>query len=404
MPAATQYTPDDRELRAAADSERRTRQDRHDRNWRYYTGQHHRPLKVTDGIDDNVVLNLCKQTIDRTVSFLVPTFPRLQLDPDAQSPREDWLNATWSGSGGAALLLNMALNGALDGHVFARVVMGQGGPQVINLSGRDTIAFWNADNYDEVLWYELRWQAGRTHWRQDVVNDGARWLVRDYRMVGARYELADETIWPYALGPIVSWRHLPQPNSFYGMDELPHAALNDTVNRIASDMARILRFHAFPRTIGTGFEAAAVQPTAVDNFWSIPETDAKVFNLEMQGDLTASLNFLQYLTDTFLAESRVTMVHGDPNAVKGVTNLAIRALYLDMIAKNEVLRRHYGHALAALSRRLLLLGGYGDVTPTVEWPDALPTDKREQLETIRAQLDLGLITQKQAQAQLGIDH
>lgn len=401
MPSATQYTPDDRSIRQAADSERSERGRQHDRNWRYYSGQHQHPLKPdAAGNDDNVILNLCKQAVDRTVSFLVPTMPRFELSADPSAP-EDWLNDRWAASGGAALLLNMALNGALDGHVFGRVVTDPSGPRVINLSGRDVIAFWHADDYDRVLWYELRWSAGRDQLRQDVVNAGDRWLVRDYRMVGARWELQDETIWPYALGPIVSWQHLPQPSTFYGLDELPHAPLNDTINRIASDIARILRFHAFPRTIGTGFESSAVQRTAIDDFWTIPNENARVFNLEMQGDLSASLQFLQRLTDAFLAESRVIMLHGDPSSVKGVTNLAIRALYLDMLAKNEVLRRHYGDGLAQLSRRVLLLGGRGAEAPSVQWGDALPTDRREQFEIVRGQVELGLLTEKQAQAVLG---
>lgn len=402
MPSAMDYTPDDRQVRRAAEDERAERQRLYDRNWRYYCGQHQRPLKAdASGQDDSVILNMCKQVVDRTISFLVPDFPRLEVDAQ-ESSREKWLMARWERSGGAGLLLNMALNGALSGHVFARVIQAEDGPRVINLSPRDVIAFWHADDYDQVLWYELRWSMGRQQWRQDVVNEGDRWLVRDYRMVGARWELADETIWPERYGPILSWQHLPQPNLFYGMDELPHAALNDTINRIASDIARILRFHAFPRTIGTGFESAAVQRTAIDDFWTIPNENARVFNLEMQGDLSASLQFLQRLTDAFLAESRVIMLHGDPASVKGVTNLAIRALYLDMLAKNEVLRRHYGRGIAALSQRLLRLGGYGDAQPKVIWGEALPTDRREQLDLVRSQLELGLINEKTASAQLNL--
>jgi hypothetical protein len=197
---------------------------------------------------------------------------------------------------------------------------------------------------------------------------------------------------------------LPNPVGFYGRDELPHAELNDAINRVASDVSRILRFHAYPRTIGTGFEAGTVQATAIDDFWTIPNENARVFNLEMGSDLTASMRFLQTLTEAFLGESRVNILNGDPQNVKGVTNLAIRALYMDMIAKNEVLRRHYGRGIQDLSQRLLMLGGRRfDVAPTVHWGDALPMDQREAVEIVARQVDVGVLSKESAAAKLGLD-
>lgn len=407
MPAASHYDPSDRTLIAEANQERNQREQALQRNWNYYLGHHRRHLQPdADGNDDNVMLNLCKQSIDRTVAFLVPSFPTIQLDLERETEAENWLARAWQHSGGAVLLANMALNGALHGHVFARVVPGQQPqdfPRIINLNGRHITVYWQADDFQRVLWYEIRWQQGREQWRQDIVQDEGRWLIYDYRLAGSRWELQEEVIWPHPLGPVVDWQHLPHAAAFYGADELPHAALNDAVNKVASDIARILRFHAYPRTIGTGFEASAVQPTAIDDFWTIANEQAKVFNLEMHSDLSASLSFLQLLSDTFLAESRVTMLHGDPNSVKGVTNLAIRALYMDMVAKNAILRRHYGAGIVALSRRLLQMGAYdADVMPRLHWQDALPTDQREEVEVLRQALDLGLMSPATAAARLGI--
>lgn len=406
MPPASSYTPDNRTLKAMANTERRQREDLHTRNWAYYNGQHRAPLHTDPGeYDDNLVLNLCKQTVDRTVAFLVPAFPRLHLP---QRPDDNaFLGKVWQDSGDAALLSNLALSGALAGHCVARVV--QDGARadeklrIVALNPRDVITFWHADDATQVLWYELRWLDGHTQWRQDIIHEDERWLIREFRMVGSRWELQDEIIWPYALGPLLDWQHLPHPDHYYGQHELAHAQLNDAVNKVASDIARILRFHAFPRTIGTGFGAEAVQQAGIDDFWTIANENAKVYNLEMQSDLGTSLRFLQLLTDAFLAQSRVTMLHGDPASVKGVTNLAIRALYMDMIAKNEVLRRQYGAALQALSQRVLMLSGREYRTaPQVHWGDALPADRREQVELVARQLDLGVIDTETAAAMLNL--
>ena len=334
--------------------------------------------------------------------FLCRAFRACNSTPTASHPAEIYLDDAWQHNHAAVLLANMALNGAVHGHVFARILDAEPWPRVVNLNARHVTTYWQADDFQRVLWYEIRWQNGREQWRQDIVQTDDHWTLYDYRLAGSRWELQEEVVWPYPLGPLVDWQHLPQPAAFYGADELQHAELNDAVNKIASDISRILRFHAYPRTIGTGFEATAVQNTAIDDFWTIANDNAKVFNLEMQSDLTASLRFLQLLTDTFLAESRVTMLHGNPDSVKGVTNLAIRALYMDMVAKNAVLRRHYGSGIEELSRRILMLGGHDPTRPTLHWQDALPTDQRETVDVVRQQVELGVMSTATAAARLGV--
>ncbi|MCI0710476.1 MAG: phage portal protein [Chloroflexi bacterium] len=403
MPSATQYTPDSRYVRAAADRELRDRQQAHQTAWRYYAGDHRKHLKPSGSHDDNVILNLCRQVVDRTVAFLVPDFPSLELHESADTDREKWLRGVWQANQNAVLLASMAINGALDGHVFARVVPDKPFPRIVNLNGANVIAFWDADDYHNVLWYELRWTVGRKTYRQDVVRDGGRWLIRDYLLHGSRWELQDEVIWPHALGPIIDWQHGLHPVEFYGRNELSHAHLNDLINKVASDTARILRFHAYPRTIGTGFEAANVQPSGIDDFWVIPDKSAQVFNLEMQSDLSSSLRFLQLLADSFLAESRVTMLNGDPQHFKGVTNLGVRVAYMDQIAKTEMLRRQYTAAIQHISQRLLMLGGHEfDVMVNVHWGEPLPVDRREAVELTAKQLELGLLDTETAAHQLGL--
>ncbi len=404
MPAATQYLPDDRTIRTQAERELRARREEQAHKWRYYNGDHPKHLKTDGEIDDNVTLNLCRQVIDRTVAFLVPDFPALELTSDAETISEQWLRDAWQANQSAVLLATFALNGALTGHVFTRILPAEPYPRIINLNSANVLVFWDADDYEKVLWYEIHWKVGRIAYRQDIVNDDGQWLVRDYQRKGSRWELQDEVIWPYPLSPIVDWEHQKNPMGYYGRDELPHVHLNDLINKVASDTARILRFHAYPRTVGVGFEANHVQASGIDDFWVIPEKQAQVFNLEMQSDLTASLRFLQLLTESFLAESRVTMLTGDPQHFKGVTNLGVRVAYLDQIAKTELLRRQYGYALEAISQRLLMLGDYAYDQPVeVHWGEALPVDQREAIELLAQQINLGLLSPQTAAKQLGID-
>lgn len=408
MPAATEYLPDDQAQRREADKELDERGKLYASNLAYYRGHHKRYLKPRGGHDDNVVINLVRQTIDRTVAFLVPEFPTLELDEEEDTDEEQWLMDTWQNAGGAALLSGLVLNGALTGHNHVKITLPEAGQdsRIIPLRPGTVCTFWDADDKDKVLWHELRWKVGKVFYRQDVVNEGNRWMLYDYQRTGSKWEKGDETVWPYEFGPIVESQHLPVPNEFYGDHELQHRGLNDMINAVASDMKRILRYHASPRTIMTGVTGGAegVQPTAVDGVWSVESADARAFNLEMQSDLGASMAFLQLLTDAFLSESRVTMIHGGPEVFRGMTNLGIRAAFMDTVAKNETLRRSYGELIQRVSQVLLVITSRpAEPVPLVLWGEALPVDKREEVQLVAQQMEMDLMSHRTASSQLGLD-
>lgn len=411
MPAATEYltnqdSPDYKALREAADKEFQDRQRLSETNWNYYRGRHRKNLAIEDGVDHNVVLNLCRPMIDRVISFLFPEMPTFELDDEADTAPEQWLTDVWEHNGGAVLLSDMALNGALNGQVYARVNPVQNEtdlPEIINLNPANIISFWQADDYRKVLWYEIRWASGKKEYRQDVIADGETWVIKDYAKK-VKWELTQETLWESPLGPIVDWKHLPKPNEYYGENELFHAGLNDAVNRIASDMNKILYFFGAPTTIGTGFEGGEVQTTGIGRFWTVPKPDAKIYNLEMQGDLAASHTYLQTLMNLFVLQSRVAMISASPDTFRGMTNLGIRSFFMDMIAKNEILRRMYGWGMQQISRRVLMLGGYpSDMSPKLKWGEALPVDHREEVDLVQKQRDMKLMSARTASAELGLD-
>src|SRR5512142_1076122 len=160
MPAANEYRPEDREVREAAESELRQRRETHAAAWRYYEGRQRRQLLVHPGEpDDNVVVNLTRQAVDRLTAFLVPAFPGLELDVLHDTEAERWLRNAWQQAGGARLLAKLVKTGCLDGHVFVRLLPGEPYPRLVTLNPANVLVFWQADDHEQVLWYELHWSA-----------------------------------------------------------------------------------------------------------------------------------------------------------------------------------------------------------------------------------------------------
>lgn len=397
-------------MRDAADNELRLRVAEHREAWAYYNGQHKRWLKQTGLTDDNVVINLVRQAIDRTVSFLVPEFPRLEIDELQDTPAEQYLRKVWKAAGDTRLLAKLAKFGSLDGHCFAKVMPeGNGKIRVVALNPANVLVWWKADDMDQRLWYEVRWTVGSTDYRQDIVQGEGGWLIVDYERnaMTSRWREVGRMDWPYPMGPIVDWQHMVNPENYYGDSETGNLALNDRVNKTASDIAKILRTHAYPRVVGTGFQASEVTETAIDNFWTIPDPAAKVAILEMQSDLAASNAQMEHLMRAFMAERRVVVLRGDVSDFQRVTNLGIRALFIDQIAKNEELRRNYEVGIREISQRILMLGGLMEVADTadieVHWPDPLPVDPKESIEVATMERELGIVSQETIARQRGYD-
>jgi len=404
MPSATAYAPSDRALRDAADSELRARRAAYHAALDYYEGRPRRYVPVRAGEpDDNTSVNLLRQAVDRTVSLLFPAMPALELDADAETEAEARLRQVWAASGGARLLARFARFGALGGHCFGRVIPGPM-PRIIALHPANVIAFWQADDVDSVLWYEIHWGEGRTARRQDVVRDGATWRLIDWAGEGSALRLLTEDEWPYPLAPIADWQHALYPEGFYGAGEAGNLALNDRVNRVLTDISRILRYHAAPRTVGVGFEARDVIPTGINNLWTISNPDAKVFNLEMQSDLASSMAAADYLTRAYLAEQRVVIPRADAAEWQRVTNLGIRALFMDMLAKINELRRGYEVGIMGLSQRArLLMGDSGAESVRVVWPEPLPENPSEIVSNLEREIALGIVSRESAARERGRD-
>lgn len=376
MPPALAYTPNDAALRDAADAELRARRASYQRACDYYNGLHKRHLRAHDEEgDDNVVINLVRQAIDRAVSLLMPRFPTLELP--TQPERSTALEQLWAANGGARFLAKAAKQGCLSGHIFVRALPPEGPdalPRLIALNPANVAAFWRADDYEDVLWYEVHWSHQRANYRQEIIRDDQTWLIYTWQEAGSGWQRIETGVWAYPLPPILSWPHQAVPDGFYGQPEIGSFALNDRVNKLMSDVARILRYHAAPRTVGIGFEARDLTPTAINTLWTIPKADAKVFNLEMQTDLASSLNAITFLTRAFLAEQRVVVLDGTVADWRHITNLGVRTLYMDALFKTEELRRSYEIGLVAVSQVLRMLAGEADYRAPIRvmWADPLP--------------------------------
>lgn len=390
-------------------AEHRKRQELFVEFWNYYRGRHRKALKVAAGQrDDNVTLNLSKRTVNKGVQFLFGKHVTFQIDEQAQerSPTEAYLDRVWgTEERKSTLLQEIAMNGAVTGTPVVRLYAPEPGvqdglPRIVNIDPMLLDVVTAEDDVTDVRSYRLVWKSGKDSeavWKRhrfDLLENGTWGIAEDEAKSGDnRWREVRADTWPYPFAPILTAQNLPLPNEFWGMSDLEDADINDAINFTASNISRILKFHAHPKTIGTGFSAAELQATAVDEFWTIPMEAAKVFNLEMQSDLASAYNYLQTLKTLYAKITGVPDLDPAQVNVGALSGFALRILYGDLMELTLVKRNTYGALLTEINERVLALGNqaaYGTVEVRNAWKDPLPEDALSDAQTLEIDVRNGL--------------
>jgi hypothetical protein len=388
------------------------------RAWAYYDGDHKPPLKIqADGYDDNVILNDVEVLADKLGAFLVGD--GLEFDAagdDERTEADEQIADLWEVNRGGILQSNLALSGVLEGHVAVRLVPqeGQDWPAIQQIKQAHFSAFWDPFDMSQVTWYRLQSGMRRIDYVRGLsdgsTTDPARpvWSELTYQgKVGRKdvlgvggneieWELTNVEVWDFDWPPIVDWQNLPNPNWYYGRSDAASAIkLNDNINFLMSNLNRIVKYFAHPRTVGTGFTTDELLATAVGGLWSVENPEAKIYNLEMTTDAALS----RWLADVISQNLWQSGGLVDPQTMKDkvgqLTNFGLRVLFSDAISRIDKKRLLYGEAFEAIINRAFVLQGIAPPdTLTIIWPDVLPDDAEAEMRTLTAEYDRGLISQE----------
>jgi hypothetical protein len=177
--------------------------------------------------------------------------------------------------------------------------------------------------------------------------------------------------------------------------------LNASVNFLATNTNRIIRFHAHPRTVVTGADLNGIQQTSIDGVFSVPG-GSSVQNLEMQSDLSSSMSMYQQMKGEFFATVRVTDVSSIRDRIGQITNFGVRMLFNDMLEHIQEVRRDWGNTVADLVMRLCAMAGVTlPDAPLIEWPEALPQNRLEVLQAAQLEQSLGVVSRETISGELG---
>lgn len=437
--------------------QRKDRQDRMDKAMRYYLTQGvYAPLKVpSTGVDDNVLLALGRLIVDKGVAFLFgpdvlskiedeettpgPGGKRVRrappkktgagagagAKPEGNPAAQLWLDLCWKRNKRMLTLQKLAMNGAICGHAFAKIVPAKPYPRVVVLDPRlvdvdvdpddcdlverftVTTPSSDGDGLDEAARPERR-QIIQTSGEEDDWGNPTSWTVLDQVRDQATWHTTQVATWDHPWPPIVHCQNLPRPNDFWGESDLSPDVIRllDAINGATSRNHKIVRLWAGPKAWARGMGNTDAIDLSSDSVTLLPSETAELRTLEIKGDLSGARGHRDDLVDALSWVTRIpTVAMGKPDQGGKLSGVALALRYRPAIEKTEQKRRTYGDLVQDLDRHMLELGGFGaDLQTQVVWPELIPTDPLEERQVFVMDDSLGVASLETIADALGYDY
>lgn len=406
---------------------------------RYRYGHQRKQLKVkANQADDNLTLNYIGLVIDRAVSLLFGKSVEFDLPGEPEDDAQVYVDRVWDLNKKNILLHKLAQNGATMGTCYVKIMVDdlkdplneERVPRFVAIDPLWVEIVTDSEDMDAVHQYVITFKTigpdGKEQGRREVIErelgvivdeeEGMLptdtvmgWTISNYvrsEATGYRWELMfDPEFWEYEFPPLIHWQNLPSPDSVYGRSDIEDIIpLQDRINFIASNISKIIRYHAHPKTWIRGGSLGEKASWGPDELVQIAGDNAMMQNLEMQSELLPSSQFLMSLRQSLFDISRTVDITSLADKLGALTNFGLRVLYQDAIAKLGSKRELYGDALLELNRRVLVLAGVEDSSPgELIWPEALPSDRQEEALSVKTDLELGLVSKHTASRKRGYD-
>lgn len=217
---------------------------------------------------------------------------------------------------------------------------------------------------------------------------------------------------PFVVIPNFTVSGKPSVEAQSDLDDL--IPLNIELNTKTSDVSEIIDYYSAPITILYGAKVGSLEKGA-NKLWGGLPKDARVQNLELQGDLGASNN---YRGDLKTAMHEIGGVPegalGGQQAISNTSSVALHIANSPIIERVRVKRDLSSEGIKRVNKLILLCATKHNLIQIpegvsnkdfydseVKFPDILPKDKLLELQQIQIEMQLGLEYRKKAMERLG---
>ena len=344
--------------------------------WKFYKGQHYKDFN--DGL---LSFNYVRAFIDKVNMFLlgndaftfhVKSLYTEQISDTLENNVEQLMMYNWGKSKKSQLAYEMLQMGSITGDLwvgvnyisderYVRVSVfdsRQCFPQFENGDYNKMSSFMvrqildgqqlnREDNADVI--YKLRvikYTADTIEtWYQDNVN------IEEGKVTKYEYR-SDEN--PYGFIPVVHIKNKPNSESYFGIsDSNDILKINKVYNELAQQLKAVIDYHVTPTTVITGASAKSLK-RGLGQIWSGLPAEANVFNLGLDVDLSAAVNFMTMLKTAMHELSDVPEnALGKIQPISNTSAAALTITYYPLIQQANIKAIQYGQGIQEINLMML---------------------------------------------------
>lgn len=396
--------------------------------WKAYNGELDPPLQRMPGQpDDNVLSNRCKPIVRMGVGFLFGKEIEVSVEDNAPDEAQDFLNAAWGRKETRIpLLQKLAMNGAMAGSAFLRIVPDDDGdcrlipvdPAIVSMQTApqdcDTVLCF-CIQYSQVE--QVNGSPKTVFYREEITridpdgnaskgmpDDDDTWQIQHWTQVASQGMLpkltgwtaeGDPIVWPYPFPPIFHCQNMVNPNDVWGEPDITPdlIGMNNALNLALSDINRIEKLYGHPVlwATGTGEQVIDIRPGKIIG---LPTIESKLGAVAMVSDVGNALAFSADLRSDMDELTRVPGVATGriKDMPRGnLSGIAIELLFMSLLMKTEEKRCTFGELIIDVSKALLILHKMSeDIEITLAWQSPLPHDDLASLQAAVLKKQIGV--------------
>lgn len=406
--------------------------------WKFYEGMHYKDFN-----DGMLSFNYIKAFIDKVIMFLlgdeaftfhVKSYYTTQIDKEVEKIAEELMMYHWGKSDKLLLSYEILQMGSITGDSWVGLEwMPEEEDRYCKVSVFDSrqcfVTFENGD-FNRLESFLVRQPLDKhgdnqyrlfvKRWYKDRIETWYQMDVSIEESKVAKYELKSYDN-PYGFIPVVHIKNKPNSSGYYGKSDASDILkINKVYNELMQQVKAVIDYHVTPTTVITGASAKSLKK-GLGQIWSGLPAEANVFNLGLDVDLSATVQFIKDLKTAMHELSDVPEnALGKIQAISNTSAAALQITYHPLMQQANIKAMTYGEGITKLNTMILRMMQVEDpdnkrlVQLLEKSPEFLsemqiepifaygfPKDKTDELNRAQMELNMKLSSRREVMERMG---
>ena len=339
--------------------------------WKFYEGMHYKDFN-----DGMLSFNYIKAFIDKVNMFLlgdeaftfhVQSYYTTQIDKEVEKIAEELMMYHWGKSDKLLLSYEILQMGSITGDAWVGLEwMPEEEDRYCKVSVFDSrqcfVTFENGD-FNRLESFLVRQPLDKhgdnqyrlfvKRWYKDRIETWYQMDVSIEESKVAKYELKTYDN-PYGFIPVVHIKNKPNSSGYYGKSDANDILkINKVYNELMQQVKAVIDYHVTPTTVITGASAKSLKK-GLGQIWSGLPAEANVFNLGLDVDLSATVQFIKDLKTAMHELSDVPEnALGKIQAISNTSAAALQITYHPLMQQANIKAMTYGEGITKLNTMIL---------------------------------------------------